>query len=1029
MNPTNPNPINGWLEFFDPKHQRHYYVNVNKNPPVTQWTVPKEFLVARHKNNNRVEETSNTTRGVSAVNMNSGSSPLLRGNSPSLLHDSYVAIGIDLGTTSSVCAICDTVKNQVPQVISCGTNSDATGQMRSVVGYRSGGVRIIGDTALDDFDELQKGNTFYLSKRLLARRFYSAAVRNTLSDAPFAKHAASSNPDDPNGTVVFNIVVDGHDSERIVPEQVSAAILSRLLSEAAEVYKDYSLVRPPVVVISVPANFNAAQRRATRDAARIAGLNHVQLINEPTAAAFGHRISYGSSPPERSIVMVYDLGGGTLDVSLVDMGYDKTEWIGLVRSELETKCAYSISVQEMDEICSALEGEGQDSQRKAELRAQQLLGNLPRRHTHVNVLACEGDVNLGGADFDRALAGYLKEQLSQRIKSKYVGISSKMIDALIFDQTFHLQLLMKCEEAKRKLSVQKKSRILLEVSKLQGRDSAPPPPPPEQLSRLYGKSTHMKKFCRVSKPHGGKIKIVDGMLVWKSTGAFSSFRPTKRRKVALSDIHRVTDGSDSPVFKRHERLLGEDRRSLSIWYVAKDNQDSSDEDTDAATLKSLNIVMNNQEDWRCWLSGLRHLSKHYDQASMNNGQGRHIFEIAADSEVDVEAFTVTQSQFEDAASTFLASNYVNLNSKLGDGTEYGRKNDPAWNHGTLGLWDRCKLPIANALQSAGLSVGDVDEVLFVGGSTCMPKVRRIVRSFFKDSPRTKFRSDARVSGPITAVAIGAAFYGGLFAGDVGEPTGGTDISAASNEDLKSRLETFDGTYGVTLSDITPKSVGLKVRLNSRETVHLEIYEGESEKSEDTENTRKIGDFSIDLTKVKWSSKDARDLEIRVSFIVDNFGVLTVEADVSECGRPTGTRQTLHIRLAEDLVLTDRQVEEMRREELMYLAREQEAAKSRGMESKVSWTQLSDSIDERSLGRTGSGSSKASAAAFDGDFDFNELPIDEFTSASHVDDGSPSPYDTNETAEGLGSAGSGKQMGFAFSGYGALEASKSMKKCK
>ncbi|CAF4247912.1 unnamed protein product, partial [Rotaria sordida] len=199
-------------------------------------------------------------------------------------------IGIDLGTTNSCVAV---MEGQRPKVIE---NAEGVRTTPSMVGFSNAGEKLIGEAAKRQAVTNAK-NTFYGTKRLIGRRFTDPMVRKD------------------QGIVPFNIVeANNKDAwleakgEKYSPSQISAYILQKM-KETAENYLGEKVTQ---AVITVPAYFNDAQRQATKDAGKIAGLEVLRIINEPTAAA----LAYGFDKTDSKIIAVYDLGGGTFDISI-----------------------------------------------------------------------------------------------------------------------------------------------------------------------------------------------------------------------------------------------------------------------------------------------------------------------------------------------------------------------------------------------------------------------------------------------------------------------------------------------------------------------------------------------------------------------------------------------------------------------------------------------------------------------------------------------------------------------------------------
>ncbi|MBA6341226.1 molecular chaperone DnaK [Colwellia sp. MB02u-10] len=236
-------------------------------------------------------------------------------------------IGIDLGTTNSCVAVLDGGKARVIE------NAEGDRTTPSIIAYTEEGETLVGQPAKRQSVTNPK-NTLYAIKRLIGRRFEDEEVQRDIKIMPFGIVKAD------NG----DAWVTARD-KNIAPPQVSAEVLAKMKKTA----EDYLGEKVTEAVITVPAYFNDAQRQATKDAGRIAGLEVKRIINEPTAAA----LAYGMDKQEGDkVVAVYDLGGGTFDISII----------------------------EIDEV----EGE----------------------HTF-EVLATNGDTHLGGEDFDNRLINYL----------------------------------------------------------------------------------------------------------------------------------------------------------------------------------------------------------------------------------------------------------------------------------------------------------------------------------------------------------------------------------------------------------------------------------------------------------------------------------------------------------------------------------------------------------------------------------------------------------------------------------------------
>jgi molecular chaperone DnaK len=236
-------------------------------------------------------------------------------------------IGIDLGTTNSCVAI---LENGVAKVIE---NSEGARTTPSIVAYAKEEI-LVGATAKRQAVTNPK-NTIYAAKRLIGRKFDEAAVQKDIGLMPYSIIKAD------NGDAWIEA-----NGEKLAPPQISAEVL-RKMKKTAEDYLGHTVTQ---AVITVPAYFNDSQRQATKDAGKIAGLEVLRIINEPTAAALSYGVDKSDKKDRK--VAVYDLGGGTFDVSIIEI--------------------------------ANIDGEKQ-----------------------IEVLSTNGDTFLGGEDFDQVLMDYL----------------------------------------------------------------------------------------------------------------------------------------------------------------------------------------------------------------------------------------------------------------------------------------------------------------------------------------------------------------------------------------------------------------------------------------------------------------------------------------------------------------------------------------------------------------------------------------------------------------------------------------------
>jgi len=209
------------------------------------------------------------------------------------------AVGIDLGTTKSVIAI---LEGGEPKVIHSAEGGPST---PSYVAVTKNGERVVGLLAKRQAI-INPENTIYSIKRFMGRKWGEPAGRE-LPVEEDARRKTYKVTRGPNNEV--RVVMGGKEYR---PEEISAMILQKLKTDA-ETYLGEKITD---AVITVPAYFNDAQRQATKDAGTIAGLNVIRIINEPTASS----LAYGLDKKKEQIVAVYDLGGGTFDVSILELG-------------------------------------------------------------------------------------------------------------------------------------------------------------------------------------------------------------------------------------------------------------------------------------------------------------------------------------------------------------------------------------------------------------------------------------------------------------------------------------------------------------------------------------------------------------------------------------------------------------------------------------------------------------------------------------------------------------------------------------
>ncbi len=203
-------------------------------------------------------------------------------------------IGIDLGTTNSCVSV---MEGGEPQVI---PNAEGARTTPSMVAFTEGDEKLVGQIAKRQAITNPE-RTVFAQKRLIGRKQDTEEVVRFSSVAPFTIEAAE------NGDAWIRV-----DERHCSPEEISAIVLAKMKEIAAD------FLGEPITdaVITIPAYFNDAQRQATKDAGKIAGLNVMRIINEPTAAA----LAFGLDSEGNKTIAVFDLGGGTFDISILEIG-------------------------------------------------------------------------------------------------------------------------------------------------------------------------------------------------------------------------------------------------------------------------------------------------------------------------------------------------------------------------------------------------------------------------------------------------------------------------------------------------------------------------------------------------------------------------------------------------------------------------------------------------------------------------------------------------------------------------------------
>lgn len=327
-------------------------------------------------------------------------------------------IGIDLGTTNSCVAV---MEGKMPKVI---TNADGQRTTPSVVGFEKSGDRVVGASAKRQA-VMNPTKTVYSVKRFMGAKF--SDVKNELKNIAYEITQGS------NDSCV--ILVDG---KKVTPEEVSAQVLTQL-KLAAETYLGMGVTE---AVITVPAYFNDAQRQATKDAGKIAGLEVKRIINEPTAAA----LAYGMDKQGEAKVVVFDLGGGTFDVSVLDISEDVVEVVAtngdthLGGDDVDQAIIDWMLSEFKKDTDTDVSGDPTILQRVREAAEKAKCELSSRGEVDINLPFLTADasgpkhlvLSLTRAKFDRLIAPVLKRVMKPvKLALKDAGYSAKDIDEIL----------------------------------------------------------------------------------------------------------------------------------------------------------------------------------------------------------------------------------------------------------------------------------------------------------------------------------------------------------------------------------------------------------------------------------------------------------------------------------------------------------------------------------------------------------------------------------------------------------------------
>jgi molecular chaperone DnaK len=309
-------------------------------------------------------------------------------------------IGIDLGTTNSCVAVLENGKYKIVP------NSEGHNTTPSIIGFAKNGEKLVGQVAKRQSVTNPK-KTFFGIKRLIGRKFSDAEVQRFKEVAPFE---IVSNK---NGDAWVRV-----DGKEMSPQEISAAVLEKMKQSA----EDYLGEKVSEAVITVPAYFNDAQRQATKDAGRIAGLDVKRIINEPTAAA----LAYGLDSKKDKNIAVFDLGGGTFDVSILEITSDGVFEVKATNGDTFLG-GEDFDYRIINFLCDEFKKETGIDLRK-DTMALQRLKEAAERAKHELSSATTTDVNLPFITADAEGPKHLNVGLS---RAKYESLITDLVDRLM----------------------------------------------------------------------------------------------------------------------------------------------------------------------------------------------------------------------------------------------------------------------------------------------------------------------------------------------------------------------------------------------------------------------------------------------------------------------------------------------------------------------------------------------------------------------------------------------------------------------